>query len=126
MPQATLEPYVLWKTAPTVKSEEGKLGNESLFALGSRWAGNLPMGFDYVAEAAKQVGHYSNDDIVARGGYGVVGYTPPFLPLHPRFSVEYGYASGEGAHTAGKVETFDYELRSNINFEAGFGHLFAG
>jgi hypothetical protein len=107
VPEAALEPYVFWKTALTVKSEEGKLGNESLFTLGFRWAGTLPLGFDYAAEAARQAGHYSQDDIDAWGSYGIIGFRPSFLPLHPRFSAEYGYATGEGAHTAGKVDTFD-------------------
>jgi hypothetical protein len=90
VPKAALEPYVFWKTAPTVKSEEGKLGNESLFTLGFRWAGILPLGFDYAAAAARQTGHYSQDNIDAWGSYGIIGYRPPFLPLRPRFSAEYG------------------------------------
>jgi hypothetical protein len=52
--KAALEPYVFWKTAITVKSEEGKLGNESLLTPGFRWAGALPLGFEYAAEAARQ------------------------------------------------------------------------
>lgn len=107
VPRAILEPYVFWKTAPTVKSEEGKLGNESLFTPGFRWVGSLPLGFDYAAEAARQAGHYSVDDIDAWGGYGILGYRPSLLPLHPRFSAEYGYATGEKAQKNGKFGTFD-------------------
>ena len=77
--RATVEPYTFWRTANTVKSLEGKLGNESEFTLGLRWAGKLPLGFDYAAEAARQAGHFSNDTIYAWAGYGIAGHSPSLL-----------------------------------------------
>lgn len=105
--QSRFEPCAFWRTANVVKSLEGKAGNESEFTLGSRLAGTLPGGFDYALESARQAGHYSNDTIYAWAGCVIAGFRPPILPLRPRFSSEYEYATGEGAHSAGRMETFD-------------------
>jgi hypothetical protein len=107
LPNATVEPYAFWKTANTVKTPEGVLGNESEFTFGLRSAGKLPRGFDYTMEGARQAGHYSKDTIFAWAGYGIVGYSPSYLPLKPRFSAEYGYATGADAKSTGRMETYD-------------------
>jgi hypothetical protein len=107
VPNATFEPFAFWKTASSVKSLEGKLGNESEFTFGLRTAGKLPRGFDYAVEGARQAGHYSKDTIFAYAGYGIVGYSPSYLPLKPRFAAEYGYATGADANSAGRMETYD-------------------
>lgn len=113
VPKATIEPYVLWKALPVVKSEEGKSADESLVTFGGRWVGKLPANFDYAAEAAGQRGHYSNDDIVAYGGYGVVGYTFDQVSVKPRLSVQYDYASGDRQAKDGRIGTFDQLYPSN-------------
>jgi hypothetical protein len=123
VPKATVEPYVFWKTVNTVKSLEGKFGNESEFTLGLRWAGKLPLGIDYAAEGDRQAGHYSNDTIYAWSGYGIAGYSPSFLPLKPRFSAEYAYATGQGAGSTGRMETFDQLYPTNHGL-FGFTDLF--
>ena len=106
-PKATVEPYAFWKTANTVKSVEGELGDESEFTFGLRAAGKLPLGFDYAAEGARPAGHYSNDTIYAWAGYVIAGYSPSLLPFKPHFSAEYGHSTGEGATSTGRMGTYD-------------------
>lgn len=113
VPKATIEPYVLWKALPVVTSEEGKIGDENLWTYGFRWLGKLPRNFDYTAEAARQGGNYSGDKIQAWGGYGIAGYTILRLPLKPRFSAQYDYASGDNKKKDGVVGTFDQLYPSN-------------
>lgn len=123
VPRATVEPYVFLKTANTVKSLEGKLGNESEYTLGLRWTGKLPLGFDYAAEGDRQTGHYSADSIDSWAGYAIAGYSPSFLPLQPRFSFEYAYAAGQRSGVAGRMETFD-QLYPSDHGLFGFTDLF--
>jgi hypothetical protein len=105
--KATIEPYALWKTLPSVSSELGVPGNADIYTAGFLWFGQLPAGFDYTVEMARQTGHYSLDDIGSWAGYWIGGYTPPKLPLKPRFSTEYTYATGDSGKGDGRVGTFD-------------------
>jgi len=116
VPKSTVQPYFLWKTLPHVKSEEGTPGRADIYTAGFRWVGSLPAGFDYAAEMAKQMGHYSNDDIVAWAGYWIIGYTVPGVPLEPRLSVEYDYATGDKAQGDGRIGTFDQLYPTNHSY----------
>jgi len=58
-------------------------------------------------EMARQTGHYSVDDLNSWAGYWVAGYSPSHLPLRPRFSSEYTYATGDDGKVDGKIRTFD-------------------
>ena len=107
VPKATLEPYLMVKALPSVTSEEGKVGTETLFTYGFRWTGTLKYGFDYTAELAKQSGSYSNDDIRSWGGYAIAGYTESRIPTKPRVYAQYDYASGDRRLKDGRVGTFD-------------------
>jgi len=115
VPSPRFSPF-LWKTLPHVKSEEGAPGSADIYTAGFRWVGNLPAGFDYAAEMAKQMGHYSNDDIVAWAGYWIAGYTVPGAPLNPRLSVEYDYATGDKARGDGRIDTFDQLYPTNHSY----------
>ena len=99
-----------------MKSEEGAPGSADIYTAGFRWVGNLPAGSDYAAEMAKQMGHYSNDDIVAWAGYWIAGYTVPGAPLNPRLSVEYDYATGDKARGDGRIDTFDQLYPTNHSY----------
>jgi hypothetical protein len=105
--RTTIEPYVLWKTLPAVTSELGSHGNADIYTAGALWFGRLPAGFDYTVEMARQAGHSSVDDVSAWAGYWIAGYSPARLPLRPRFSTEYTYATGDNTKGDGKVGTFD-------------------
>lgn len=113
VPAATLEPYLLWKTLPHVRSEEGRAGDADIFTLGVRWAGKLPAGFDYALEMARQGGHFSSDDVSSWAGYWIAGYAPPKVALKPHFSIEYDYASGDNRRGDGEVGTFDQLFPTN-------------
>jgi hypothetical protein len=113
VPKATVEPYVLWKALPVVKSEEGTAGDSSIFTPGLRWKGKLPAGFDYLGEGAAQRGHLSNDDISAWAAYGLIGYTVAKVPMQPRISSQYDYSSGDRQLKDGKIGTFDQLYPSN-------------
>ena len=105
--KATIEPYILWKTNPLVKSEAGLVGHADIYTVGTLWFGTLPAGFDYTVEMDRQGGHLANDALSSWAGYWVSGYTLPKVPLTPRFSTEYAYASGDSSKGDGKVSTFD-------------------
>jgi len=107
VPKATIEPYVLWKTNPLVKSETGQVGNGDIYTAGALWFGKLPAGFDYTVEMDRQAGHSSTDGISAWAGYWIAGYSPAHVPLRPRFSTEYTYSTGDNGKGDGKVNTFD-------------------
>jgi hypothetical protein len=123
VPKATVEPYVLWKTLPSVKSQAGKLGNADVYAAGARWVGKLPAGFDYTVEMAREMGHYSVDDVDAWAGYWIAGYSPAHVPLKPRFSTEYTYATGQDGTANGKMTTFD-QLYGAYHNVVGLSDLF--
>jgi Alginate export len=113
VPKATVEPFVFWKALPLVKSEAGTPGDENLWTYGLRWKGKLPLNFDYTVEAAKQAGNLSTDTIDAWGGYAILGYSMPKVPLEPRISTQYDYATGDSKLKDGKVGTFDQLYPSN-------------
>lgn len=107
VPKATIEPYVLWKTLPTAKSGTGVVGNADIYTVGALWFGKLPAGFDYTVEMDRQGGHLSTDNLDSWAGYWVAGYTVPKVPLKPRFSTEYTFATGGSGKSDGRVTTFD-------------------
>jgi hypothetical protein len=113
LPKSTFQPYLLWKTLPHVKSEEGVPGSADVYTVGFRWVGKLPAGFDYATEMAKQMGHFLNDDVVAWAGYWIVGCSVPRVPLKPRLSVEYDYATGDKGRGDGRIGTFDQLYPTN-------------
>jgi hypothetical protein len=113
VPKASVEPFVLWKDLPSVKSEEGTFGRENLWTYGFRWTGKLPGNFDYMVETAKQSGKFSADAIRAWAGYANVGYIAVKIPLKPRFLIQYDYASGDNTLKDGKVGRFDQLYPSN-------------
>jgi len=111
--RTTLQPYIFWKTNPQVTNEEGQPGDEDLFTLGFRWIGTWPAHFDTAVEMARQAGSYSNDSIAAWAGYWIGGYTLAALPLTPRLSIEYDYATGNRRPGDGEVNTFDQLYPTN-------------
>ena len=112
IPHVRLEPYVLFQT-PTVTSQQGIPGRETLVAPGARVVGKLPGGFDYNVEGVLERGSYSNDSIRAGAGYIMAGYTASFLPWKPHIEPEYDYATGNSHHDAFVMSTFDQFFPSN-------------
>lgn len=104
---ALIEPYVFWRMEHNYKNEGGRAGNLSEKTVGFRWAGKLPLGFDYSAEFAGQMGSYAGDSVGAWMGHLVVGNTLPDDRHRPRFFVEYTRASGDANPKDGSHGTFD-------------------
>jgi hypothetical protein len=92
----TIEPYLLWRVAPSLTSlpeTEGR-GHLSEVTGGARVAGTLPDGFDYDVEINRQAGSLGHYSIDAWAGHWNAGYTFVNAHTQPRLFVEYNYASG--------------------------------
>jgi hypothetical protein len=93
---ATVEPYLLWRVAPSLASlpeTEGR-GHLNEVTGGARVAGTLLDGFDYDVEMNKQAGSLGHYSIDAWAGHWNAGYTFVNARTQPRLFVEYNYASG--------------------------------
>jgi len=123
VPDASIEPYVFWRMEHDYKSEEGKIGNLDEKTIGLRWAGRLPLGFDYTSEVAGQTGSWAGDAIGAWAGHWVVGNTLPDARHRPRFFVEYNRASGDAKSKDGQHGTFD-PLFASTHDKYGLTDLF--
>ncbi len=62
IPQASVEPYVLFKRDVSLRAEAGGLGTLNETTAGVRIAGKLPARFDYGVEMALQRGSLGTDD----------------------------------------------------------------
>lgn len=107
IPKSTLEPYVLWRISPRVKSELGPVATLSFFTYGFRWVGKLPAQFDYATEVAMQRGSLGPDKVSAWAGHWVLGYLLPGIGMNSRLLMEYNYATGDGNPQDGQRHTFD-------------------
>ncbi len=116
VPQSTLEPYVLWKTLPRARDELGASGDADIVTTGARFVGQLPRAFDYALEGARQEGHFASEEVSAWAIYGIGGLTAVRLPLKPRFSAEYDFATGDRSRTDGKISTFDQLYPTNHSY----------
>ena len=96
VPQAVLEPYLLWRVAPGNVSlpETGEKGAMHEWTAGVRFAGTTPGDFDYDVEMNKQIGSLGHYTIDAWAGHWNVGRAFVHLPAKPRPFVEYNYATG--------------------------------
>ncbi|SPE41430.1 conserved exported hypothetical protein [Candidatus Sulfopaludibacter sp. SbA3] len=108
IPQASIEPYVMAKTAMNVKGKDGKLGDADTIYGGARLAGKLPAGFDYTAEAVREGGSYSDETVQAFGYATGAGWTFAKAPWHPRLNSDYVWASGSDNRKDGHHQSFDY------------------
>jgi len=107
VPNAVIEPYVLWRVSPRIRNEGGAIANLSEGTTGVRFVGKLPLGFDYGTEMDIQRGSLGSDKVNAWAGHWVAGYTVGRLKYKPRLLVEYNYASGDGNAKDGVRATFD-------------------
>lgn len=106
-PKAVVEPYVLWRLSPRMRTENGAPGKLDFKTVGLRWVGKLPQGFDYGIETALQTGSLGTDAVSAWAGHWLVGYTLTGLRYEPRLIAEYNFASGDGDPRDGKRGRFD-------------------
>jgi hypothetical protein len=106
VPNAVIEPYVLWRVAPRQKNEDGKLGSLDTKTGGVRFAGKLPEAFDYSLEMAIQRGNIAADPVGAWAGHWNAGHTFA-AAWQPRAFVEFNYASGDRNPHDSHIGTFD-------------------
>jgi hypothetical protein len=107
IPNSTVEPYVLWRLQRNQRTEEGRLGNLDYKVGGVRWAGKVPLLFDYSVEMLREQGGLGIDSIGAWGGHWLVGRTFEQSRFKPRLYMEYNYASGDKDPKDGHIGTFD-------------------
>lgn len=98
VPDATLEPYVLWR------EDRAGAGRSRLTTTGVRLAGRIAGRTDYDIESVVQRGTLERDDHRARAQHVRVR-TP--VRDHVRVVAEYNYASGDRTAGDGRRETFD-------------------
>ena len=114
VPHTDLEPFVLVRAEPYVKSHQGTYGSETEVTFGSYYNTHW-YGFDSSGTGMLQRGSYSNDSIqagaaIVRGGYGA-----DRLPWKPHLEAEYDYATGNSNPTGTTWGTFDQQYPSNHN-----------
>ena len=115
IPNATLQPFVLVKAFPHVKSQQGIYGSEVETTFGAEMEGRLPAGFDYDVLGDLQRGSYSNNSIHAGAGIVKVAHVFDSLPWKPRLGGEYDYSTGKPHQNPGRISTYDQQYPSDHN-----------
>jgi hypothetical protein len=115
IPHTTLQPFVLVKALPRVKSEQGTYGSEIETTFGAEAKGDLPKGFDYDVLGDLQRGSYSNDSLHAGAGLVKLSYLFSYLPWKPRLGGEYDYAMGNPHTDPNRISTYDQLYPSDHN-----------
>jgi hypothetical protein len=115
IPKATIEPYVLWRVAPSNSALPETLGRGHLreVTMGLHWKGALPADFDYDTEFDWQRGSLGASSVRAWAGYAGVGKTFPNAAAAPRIFIEGNYASGTKNPPGHEWNTFDQLYPSN-------------
>jgi Alginate export len=126
LPHTTIEPYLLWRVAPSLTSlpeTEGR-GNLSEVTGGARVAGTVLGKFDYDVEMNKQTGSLGLDTIDAWAGHWNAGYTLRDTRIRPRVFAEYNYASGDknpNGNTWGTHDQIYPSAHDKMDFADQFG-----
>jgi len=115
IPNTVLQPFVLVRALPSVKSQQGIYGSELETTFGAETVGRLPAGFDYDILGDLQRGSYSNDSIHAGAGIAKVSYLFKFVPWKPRLGGEYDYATGNPHQNPNRISTYDQLYPSDHN-----------
>ena len=135
IPHSAIEPFVLWRVAPSVsvettttKTAKGKLSEE---AYGVRLRGKEISNFDYRAEAIGETGSAGTNPINAWATTDGVGYKIAAAPWKPRLFAGFDYASGDKNPTDRTHNTFDTMYptahdRFGISDQFGWQNIVAG
>jgi hypothetical protein len=115
IPNTMLQPFVLVKAFPRVKSQQGIDGSEVETTFGAETEGRLPAGFEYDILGDLQRGSYSNNSIHAGAGIVKVAHLFNALPWKPRLGGEYDYATGNPHRNLNRISTYDQQYPSNHN-----------
>lgn len=106
VPHSSVEPYLLWRLSPGIKTEEGVPSKLDEKALGLRWAGDRAR-FDYDAEITDETGNIGTDSIRAWAWSAIAGYNFHVAGLKTRAFAKYDFASGDRNPKDGVHGTFD-------------------
>jgi Alginate export len=112
VPSSSLEPFVLWRVAPSVSVEptadyKAKTGHESEQAYGIRWKGLAFNNFDYSIEGIREAGTDGPNNISAWGTTDGLAYRFSSMYWKPRVFSQYDYASGDKNPKDGTHGAFD-------------------
>jgi hypothetical protein len=110
LPNSTLEPFVLWRVAPSVAVETSakiKTGRQDERAYGLRFKGVAVKNLDYSAEYIVEDGNDGNNVIHASAATLGTSYRIGSLWWKPRAFWQYDYASGDKNPKDGTHGTFD-------------------
>ncbi len=111
----TVEPFVIVRALPRVRSLQGRFGSETEQTFGAYWEGALPYGFVLSGTGDLQRGSYSNDSIHAGAGIVRGGWVARRTQWQPHIEGEYDYATGNPLRNANRVSTYDQLYPSNHN-----------
>ena len=115
LPKTTLQPFVLVRAEPRVKSRQNIYGTETEVTTGIYWDSKLPHGFDTSGTVDLQRGSYSNASIHAGAAILRGGWAFASLPGKPHLSGEYDYATGYSGRNPLRIGTYDQLYPSNHN-----------
>jgi hypothetical protein len=115
LPKTTLQPFVLVRAEPRVKSRQSIYGTETEVTTGIYWDSKLPHGFDTSGTVDLQRGSYSNDSIHAGAAILRAGWSTARLPGKPHLQGEYDYATGYSGTNPLRIGTYDQQYPSNHN-----------
>lgn len=109
LPKSSIEPFVLWRVAPSVAVENSKAptGHLDEKAYGLRIRGTGLANVDYRYELVVERGTAGPNNIQAWATTTGIGYTARSFGWNPRFFAAYDYASGDKNPTDGTHGTFD-------------------
>ena len=106
VPDASVEPFVLFRRDTNLRSELGATGTLAQTTVGFRAAGKLPARLDYGVDMALQRGSLVADDISAWAGHWQVRASLPGRGAVKLIS-EFNYATGDERPNDGIRGTFD-------------------
>ena len=106
LPNATVEPYVIYRRDVNLRSELGPFGSLQQTTIGARAAGTLSLHLDYGVEMALQRGALADDSISAWAGHWQMRETLPGAGTI-KLTSEYNFATGDKNPVDGTRATFD-------------------
>lgn len=116
LPGSKVEPFVLLRTSPLVRSEAGVAGKYLSWTWGLRSAGAVRKSWSYEGEILLQRGNVSSSRLSAWAATIQVQRLFTRLRWQPSLLAEYNYASGDNGRGDNVVNTFDQLYPTNHYF----------
>ena len=124
VPRAVLEPFLFWRVAPRLSTEEGTAAKLDQETVGARLSGLIGRSMDYETEGAAQFGKLGTDTIRAWAWMGSGGYTSTLFGHKARMFGALDFASGDRNGADGRHGTFD-QISPNLHDHLGLADQFA-